>query len=320
MSEVLVIGSLNMDMTLYVDRFPQIGETLPCQRMLTAPGGKGANQALAASRLGSSVRMAGCVGRDAYGSALIDELKRGGVDTALIRQLDNAPTGVAAITVCDGANMILINAGANAEITPEDIDAMEPEIAAASAIILQLEIPLPAVIRAAEVARRHGCLVALNPAPYRELPPKLLRLADYLIPNETETMAMLKWDHLDESNVGEALQNILALGVAYPVITLGDKGVAYLHEGRVCLDPSNKVDAVDTTAAGDTFIGGLITARLAGKPLPDAVSFAQRASAYCVAHAGAQPSIPTLEEVAHWYNKSGKAVPDDEEFFAGSRG
>lgn len=297
MTDILVIGSLNMDMTLYVDRFPQIGETISCSGMLTAPGGKGSNQALAAARLGAQVQMAGCVGCDLYGQALVDNLNNNGVDTTLVKILPGADTGLAAITVSNGANMILLNAGANACFTPADMDAIAPQIAQAKAVILQLEIPMAAVLRAAEIAHANGCLVVLNPAPYQPLPTELLAVTDYLIPNETEAMALLGWDRLDESNAAQALETLHAMGVKHPLITLGDKGVAYIENNTPRLEPCFKVDAVDTTAAGDTFIGGVITRMLSGDTLSNAVSFAQRASALCVSRKGAQTSIPTLAEV-----------------------
>ena len=298
MADILVIGSLNMDMTLYVDRFPQIGETLPCTGMLTAPGGKGSNQALAASRLGGIVKMAGCVGCDAYGNELIDSLQANGVDTSLIKRMPDVSTGVAAITVSNGANMILVSAGANAAITPEYIDLLDDEIAVARAVVLQLEIPMPAVLQAARLAHKHGCLVLLNPAPYQPMPEELLRLVDYLIPNETEAMAMLGVDHLDASNAEASLRAMQSFGVAHPMITMGDKGVAYLNGDAYHLDPCNKVQAVDPTAAGDTFIGGFISALLGGSSIGEAVAFAQKASAFCVAHKGAQTSIPTVAQLA----------------------
>lgn len=297
MAEILVIGSLNMDMTLYVDRFPQIGETLSCTSMLTAPGGKGSNQALAAARLGAQVQMAGCVGCDPYGQALIQNLTDNGVNASLVKALPDADTGLASITVSHGSNMILLNAGANSRITPENIDTISPQIAQAKVVILQLEIPMPAVQRAAEIAHANGCLVVLNPAPYHPLPASLLAITDYLIPNETETMALLGWDHVDEHNIPQALEAFNAMGVKYPLITLGDKGVAYLEDGRPRLDPCLKVNAVDTTAAGDTFIGALVTRILMDDALHQAVAFAQRASALCVSRHGAQTSIPTLAEV-----------------------
>lgn len=297
MTDILVIGSLNMDITLYVQRFPQIGETVEGSGMLMAPGGKGSNQALAASKLGSSVRMAGCVGQDIYGETLVQGMQDGGVDTSLIRVLSNDSTGLAIITVNNGSNMIVVNAGANNRITADDIDAMETDIQDCQAVILQLEIPLAAVQRAVELAHKHGKTVFLNPAPYKQLPDALFAMVDYLVPNETETMSMLGLDHLNEENVAEALGALKAKGVRCPVITMGDKGAAYLSEGKCHIDPCCKVTPVDSTAAGDTFIGAMASSLIKGNSLSKAIAFAQKAAAYCVSHKGAHSSIPSLDDL-----------------------
>lgn len=299
--DILVIGSLNMDMTMYLDRFPQIGETLTCRDILTTPGGKGSNQALAAARMGAQVQMVGCVGDDLYGQALIHNLSENGVDATHVKSLPDMTTGLAVITVSNGNNMILLNAGANACITPSDVDAVIPQIIKAKAMILQMEIPLDTVLHAATIAHENGVLVILNPAPYQPLPAELLKMTDYLIPNETEAMALLGWKHLDESNSAQALEALCAMGVKHPLITMGDKGVAYMSQGIPHLAPCFRVKAMDTTAAGDVFIGGFVSRTLCGDSLPDAVSFAQRASALSVSRKGAQVSIPTFKEVAAYF-------------------
>lgn len=295
MADILVIGSLNMDMTVYVPRFPRVGETITGRDLLTAAGGKGSNQALAASRLGADVAMAGCVGDDMYGDALIRGMQEGHVDVRHIRKTAEAATGLAVITVCEGANNIVVAPGANMCLTEADMDALEGEIAAAKALILQLEIPLVCVQRAIDIARKHETMVFLNPAPYQEIPASMYGAADYFILNETEAMALLGWNKLVD--VEGALRALKEKGVKNPIITLGDKGAAYLHAGRFHHDPCCRVTPVDSTAAGDTFIGALARCILAGDELPEAVQFAQRASAYCVTHKGAHTSIPTLDDV-----------------------
>ena len=297
MTDILVIGSLNMDITLYVQHFPNIGETVEGSGMLMAPGGKGSNQALAASRLGATVRMAGCVGRDIYGDTLIHDMQDSGVDTSLIRVLPDDSTGLAIITVSNGSNMIVVNAGANNRITAEDIDAMEMDIQDCRAVILQLEIPMAAVQRAVELAHKHGKTVFLNPAPYKQLPNTLLAMVDYLVPNETEAMSMLGMDYLNEKNVADTLWALKAKGVRCPVITMGDKGAAYISEGKCHIDPCRKVTPVDSTAAGDTFIGAMASSLIKGNSLSEAIAFAQTAAAYCVSHKGAHTSIPTLADL-----------------------
>ncbi len=297
MADVIVIGSLNMDLTMYVDHFPQTGETLTSKAMMTSAGGKGSNQALAAARLGARVAMAGCVGKDAYGDALIEALKAENIDTTLVRRSESVGTGTAMIAVCGGSNKIIVDAGANACVTPRDIEAMEDDIAKARALILQFEIPLQSVERAIEIASCHATRVFLNPAPYQDFPMEVMAKADYVIPNETEAMRLLGWERLDAGNAEKALRLLRAAGIQNPIITMGSRGVAYL-EGETChCQPCCPVQAVDSTAAGDTFIGALSSALLCGKTLSEAVAFAQRAAAYCVSRKGAHASIPTLRDL-----------------------
>ena len=297
MSDILVIGSLNMDMTFFVDHFPEAGQTIGSQGFLMAPGGKGSNQAMAASRLGGRVYMAGCVGEDLYADALVDNLKGNGVDTTLVRRIPSVNTGLACITVCDGANMITLDAGANARMTRADIDCMEEVFSKVDYVILQFEIPMSTVEYAAEVARKHGCTIIVNPAPYQPISQYLLNNTDYLIPNETEAKELLGWDEISPRNVSEALRTIRDMGVKQPMITLGEKGVAYLNGDRCVVQDCIPVKAVDTTAAGDTFIGALVSRLSAGESLIQAVDFAQHAAAICVTRKGAHSSIPMLSEV-----------------------
>lgn len=303
MSGILVIGSLNMDMTFYADHFPEVGQTIASRAFMMAPGGKGANQALAASRLGGQVYMAGCVGEDLYADALVDTLNTDGVDTALVRRVASVNTGLACITVCGGANMIMVDAGANARLMPEDIDRMENVFSEVDFVILQFEIPMPTVEHAAKTARRHGCTVIVNPAPYQPISPELLKNIDFLIPNETEAKALLGWDEISPRNAADALNALRAMGVKQPMITLGDKGAAYWDGSQCVVQACCPAKAVDTTAAGDTFIGALVSRLSAGESLTQAVDFAQHASAICVTRKGAHSSIPALREVLAEYAK-----------------
>lgn len=297
MSGILVIGSLNMDMTFYVDHFPDVGQTISSLGFMMAPGGKGSNQALAASRLGAQVYMAGCVGEDLYANALVDNLKENGVDTTYVRHIPSVNTGLACITVCNGANMITLDSGANARMTRDDIDCMEEVFSKVDYVILQFEIPMSTVEYAAEVAHKHGCTVIVNPAPYKPISQNLLNYTDYLIPNETEVKELLGWNEISPQNVSEALNTIRDMSVKHPMITLGEKGVAYWVEDKCVVRDCIPVKAVDTTAAGDTFIGALVSCLSVGKPLAQAVDFAQHAAAICVTRKGAQSSIPVLSEV-----------------------
>lgn len=301
MSGILVIGSLNMDMTFYVDHFPDVGQTISSLGFMMAPGGKGSNQALAASRLGAKVYMAGCVGEDLYANALTDNLSENGVDTTLVQRIASMNTGLACITVCNGANMITLDAGANAKVTQADIDGMESVFADVDYVILQFEIPMSTVEYAAEVAHKHGCTVIVNPAPYKPIPQRLLKHTDYLIPNETEAKELLGWDELSLQNVSEALNAIRDMGVKQPMITLGEKGVAYWDGDKCVVQGCVPVKAIDTTAAGDTFIGAMVSCLSAGKTLSQAVDFAQHAAAICVTRKGAHSSIPMLSEVLGEY-------------------
>lgn len=301
MSAILVIGSLNMDMTFYVNQFPQVGQTINSQGFFMAPGGKGSNQALAAARLGAQVYMAGCVGADVYADALIDDLEESKVDTTLVQRMAGTNTGLACITVCEGSNMITVDAGANARMTPDRIDQIKEIFEKVDIVILQFEIPMPTVERAAELARQSGCTVIVNPAPYMPMSQKLLQHIDYLIPNETEAQALLGWQEVTPRNAFEALKAMLDMGIPHPMITLGDQGVAYLDGDEYRVQKCIHVKAVDTTAAGDTFIGALACGMLSGKTMPQAVEFAQRASAICVTRKGAHSSIPTLSEVLAAY-------------------
>jgi ribokinase len=297
-ARLTVVGSLNMDLIARAARIPQPGETIIGGDFHTAPGGKGANQAVAAARLGAQVSMVGRVGCDTFARVLLDNLATVGVDHTFVVQDPETATGVALIVVDDaGENSIVVASGANRRLSPADVDAAEPVITGADALLLQLESPLGTVIRAAEIARAHGIKVILNPAPARSLPETLLTLVDVLIPNESET-ALLTGLPVDNPTETEAAAvALLALGVGTVILTLGDQGALLAQEERVMRVPAFSVTPVDTTAAGDAFIGGFAIALAEGKPLAEAVRWGNGAGALATTKLGAQPSLPTRQDL-----------------------
>jgi ribokinase len=297
--EVVVVGSLNMDLVARTARLPVPGETVAGTGFATVPGGKGANQAVAAARLGARTAMVGCTGDDAFGARLRAGLERDGIDCGAVRAAPGVSTGVALIVVDDaGRNGIVVVPGANGLLRPSDVDAAEPLLRAARAVVLQLEIPLDAVERAARLARDLGKLVLLNPAPARPLPASLLACVDWLVPNETEAAALTGLPVRSPAEAVEAGRALRAAGAGAVLVTLGANGVVTVGPEGERHDAAPRVQAVDTTAAGDTFIGGLCAALVRGEPLAAAVAYGQAAAAICVTRPGAQPSIPYAREVA----------------------
>ena len=296
--EVVVIGSLNMDLVARAARLPAPGETLPGTGFATVPGGKGANQAVAAARLGARVAMIGCVGDDAFGRELLQGLERDRVDTGGVRVAPGLSSGVALIVVADsGQNGIVVVPGGNGQLAPADVDRHHALLAAARVVALQLETPLPTVEHAVRRARALDRTVVLNPAPARPLPPSLLAGADYLVPNEIEAsvLAGLAVDSVESAL--EAGRRLRAQGAANVLVTLGERGVVAVTAEGARHYPAERVQAVDTTAAGDTFIGGLCAALVRGQSLAEAIGFAQAAAAISVTRPGAQTSIPYQREV-----------------------
>lgn len=296
---IVVVGSLNMDLVVRAPRHPEIGETILGSGFATFPGGKGANQAVAAARLGGTVKMIGRVGRDAFGAELLATAAQDGVDTTFILQDEGAPTGVALITVDDaGQNTIVVASGANARVSPEDVSAARAAFEGAAVLLLQLECPLPVVERAIELAREHQVAVVLNPAPARELPATLLTGVDYLIPNQTE-LALLAG--VEGQAAGISL--LRDLGIPHLIVTLGGEGVLVVAGQQEMHLPAHEVAVVDTTAAGDAFVGGFAVALTEGLPPLQAAAWGNAAGALSVTRAGAQPSLPTREELDQFLNK-----------------
>ena len=299
MGKILVIGSLNIDMVMKVDHMPTAGETILCDGMKLVAGGKGANQACAAGRLGTDVTMLGAIGNDSHGEMQRDSLQRSGVDVSGLITKERVSTGTAFITVNkEGNNSIVVVQGANAQFTPEDIEAHRDLLEECEIVILQLEIPMDTVLYAVKLARTLGKTVILDPAPVPEhFPEELYQYVDIIKPNESE-LSRLTGIADTQNHLEEAVQIVKDHGVKNVLVTLGGDGV-YLdteNESPVHI-PAKKVEVVDTTAAGDSFTAALAAMLLEGKTLKDAAEFANQVSAIVVTREGAQDSIPTLQEV-----------------------
>ncbi|AGS68952.1 ribokinase [Streptomyces collinus] len=295
MTHIAVLGSMNMDLVAYVDKAPQRGETVTGREFHTIPGGKGANQAIAAARAGATVSMIGAVGNDGYGVRLRDTLEHSGVDTDFLRTVEGA-SGTAHIVVDDeGGNSIVVVPGANGTVdhlSPGD----ESVIATADALLLQLEIPQAAVLAGAAAARRHGVRTVLTPAPAQPIAPELLAATDLLVPNEFEAVTLT-----GRTDPREAAAALLDL-VPEVVVTLGATGSLYLARGTEPLVvPAPRVRAVDSTGAGDTFVGALAVALAEEKPVREALSWAAAAAALSVQRVGATASMPYRQEIEAQY-------------------
>ncbi|WP_217237288.1 ribokinase [Streptomyces sp. AC555_RSS877] len=291
MTHIVVLGSTNMDLVAYVEKAPQRGETVTGREYRTIPGGKGANQAIAAARAGATVSMIGAVGNDAFGARLRSTLEHSGVNTDHLRTTEG-PSGTAHIVVDDeGGNAIVVIPGANGTVdhlAPGD----EGLIASAYALLLQLEIPLAAVLAGARAARDHGVRTVLTPAPAQPLPPELLAATDLLVPNEHEAAALTGLT--DPHSAAAALLE----RVPEVVVTLGAAGSRYAARGAEPFTvPAPRVTAVDSTGAGDTFVGALAVALGEGRPKREALEWAATAAALSVQRPGASASMPYRSEI-----------------------
>lgn len=299
MKPILVIGSLNMDFVVQTDKLPLPGETIKGRDFSTIPGGKGANQAVAAARLGGRVRMAGRVGQDGFGRNLTEGLASAGVDAGQVLPTAGVATGVALILVeREGQNQITIAAGANDRLEASDLEPSFQDFKQ-GVVLLQLESPLPTVEAAARLARRQEATTILDPAPAAALPPTLLRNLDYLTPNETEALLLLG-EPPGEIRLDEAPalgRRLLELGPDTVILKLGDKGAWVVNRRLSRHFPTYPVKPVDATAAGDTFNGALAAGLAEGGSLPQAIDFANAAAALSVTQPGAQSSIPTRTQV-----------------------
>ncbi|MBO9166074.1 ribokinase [Lactiplantibacillus pentosus] len=300
MNKVTVLGSLNVDSILRFKRFPKPGETLPLTGKSVAGGGKGANQAIAAARAGAQTTFIGKVGQDQEGTFMVQQLTESGVDDRFVQHSDAAATGSAFILLdASSENRILIDGGTNQLVTAEDVEQAQSVIADSTFLISQFETPIAATQRGFELARAAQQKTILNPAPATDaVPAELLAVTDLIVPNETETETLTGVHITDEASMVAGAQKLQALGVANVIITVGSKGAFWMRGGEHGFVPAFKVDAVDTTAAGDTFIGALSSVLQPDfSNLAEAVRFANRASSLAVQKLGAQPSIPTQAEI-----------------------
>lgn len=298
-----------MDLVLRVNRMVQPGETILSKDYKKIFGGKGANQAVAARRLGANVNFIGQVGRDENGYEILEALKKDNIDVNYIRHSDNSPTGMAIITVDDeGRNSIVVVPGANMDISKQWIREREDIISESRMLISQFETPLEATIEAFRVAKEKGVITVLNPAPAKEIPDGLLKLTDIIIPNETEAFELTNTKVDDEKSIKEAASKFMEKGVKFVIITLGERGAALVSKDKFNIIPAYKVKAIDTTAAGDSFIGALASKlqneeNIDFEQIEKAIKFANKVSSIVVQRQGAQPSLPYLEEVEAIYGE-----------------
>lgn len=296
MKNILVIGSANIDLTIQTDRMPKLGETVTGHGFSMNSGGKGANQAVAAAKLGGDVKFLGVIGNDTYGEKLLADLRKSGAVFEGITA-DGVPTGTACITVVNGDNFIVLNPGANDLLTPEIIEEKAELIRKSDYVIMQLEIPVDSVLRAAVIAKDAGTSVVLNPAPVKELPDEIYRLTDIMIPNEYEAMLLTGISTDNEQGCRAAVEDLRKKGVKTVIITLGDRGCVYNDGDRIIFHPAGKADVVDTTSAGDSFIGALCCKLASGNSLPESIDYATKVAAVTVSRRGASESIPYAYEI-----------------------
>lgn len=290
MKKIGVVGSINLDLSVVTDRIPLRGETLPGRDVKEAPGGKGANQAVAAAKLGGDVTMFGCVGRDSFGDRLLENLKAQGVKTGEVARTEKAPTGLAMITVGGGDNTIVVAAGANGLVTPAYLEERREKLLACDILLLQNEIPMETVLYAARLCHAAGKFVLYDPAPAMPGSQDLLGLADCLTPNESEAALLFPGRRDREALLREYPQKL--------VVTLGEQGVAAaLADGSLLRLPPRRSQVVDTTGAGDAFNGALAYALAEGRDFASALAFANTAAGLSTEAYGAQAGAPRLDQV-----------------------
>ncbi|MDR0406179.1 MAG: ribokinase [Clostridiales bacterium] len=296
MKNILVIGSINMDMVITTPRLPKLGETIGGSDFQTIPGGKGANQAVAIARLGGNVKMLGCVGGDLYGEQLVKTLRENHVDTSLVSAA-GAVSGVAVITVCGGDNHIILDRGANQHVTPQMIEQNADALQWADVVLFQMEIPQETILYAAKSAKKRNKTVLLNPAPAQGFERELLHYTDIIIPNRYEAEQLFGREIHTANDAEQVIRAAKSLGIGQVIITRGGEGCVYNNGGNIERQAALPVAVVDTTAAGDSFIGGFVTALCGGKTVPQSVWFASAVAALTVSKKGASSSLPTLNEV-----------------------
>jgi len=303
--KVVVVGSANTDMVVQVENIPHLGETVLGGKYVNAQGGKGANQAVAAARLGAEVAFITRLGRDAFGQSSKVAYQVEGINTDYIIWDDDAPSGVALIMVNrNGENIIAVAPGANGRLSSADVQAAESVFQNADAVLVQLEIPLVAVQTAIDLAHRHHARVILNPAPAIYLPGSILRSVDFLTPNENELAILTGTKSIERANA--AIEFADLIGIQALIVTVGAKGALVITEGAEHLVPGFPVKAVDSVAAGDAFNGALAVALSSDEDLLVAVRYANAVGALSVTRAGAQPSLPTSDEVKNFMKLVGE--------------
>ena len=302
-SGVLVVGSANMDLVVRCDTFPKPGQTILGTDFAMFPGGKGANQAVAAAKLGAEVFFMGKMGRDVFRDRLRASLEHDGVRLDYLLEDPDAATGTALITVdASGQNQIIVASGSNMRLTPDEVEARREVFSRVGVVLLQLEIPLDTVQASARLAREAGCRVILNPAPApaRALPQELIRMVDLLTPNESEAEVLSSLPVTDEATATAAAERLVGMGVGEVIVTLGRRGALHVVGGEAAHYEARVVEAVDSTAAGDAFNGALAFGLSAGMCVSDAIPLANAVAACSVTRQGAQPSMPDADELAEF--------------------
>jgi ribokinase len=295
---IAVVGSSNMDLVVKSKRIPVTGETILGGDFIMVPGGKGANQAVAAAKLGAQVFFIAKLGDDMFGLQSLNNFKKEGVNIKYVFQTQEAPSGVALIMVDDeGNNVIVVAPGANHKLIPDDVKAAESDIASSGALVAQLEVPIETIEFAAGLANKSNVPFILDPAPAQKLSAELLNMVDVLTPNETEAQILTGVEVKDQGSAEAAAQKLLECGVKSVILTMGASG--YLSVGKEGKEfiAARKVAAADSTAAGDAFTGSLAVGLAKGQTLSQAALFANDVAAFSVTRMGAQPSMPTIEEI-----------------------
>lgn len=296
MSKIFIVGSINMDLSVSTDVVPEGGMTVTGYGFMTNPGGKGANQAVAVAKCGGKAVMVGCVG-NAFGKELVETLSGYGVDASLVASNQSVSSGIAVIVVSDGDNRIILDRGANAFVTPQMVESALADAEAGDYLVVQLEIPTETVVASLIAAKQKGMITVLNPAPAAKLPSNVWQYVDYFVPNQSETEFYTGIYPSDQSSAKKAAEALGKSGVKNVVITMGSVGAIAFAGTETVFAKAYKVNAIDTTAAGDTFVGVMVTCLSEGATLNEAMTFANKASAVTVTRKGAQQAIPYRNEI-----------------------
>lgn len=296
-NNILVIGSINMDLVINTDEIPNVGETVLGNNIIQNPGGKGANQGVAIAKLGKNVNFLGMVGQDVFGKESLESMEKSGINIGNIKRIDDS-TGIAVITVDkDGNNNIIAVLGANNKVDDNYLEENIDIFKDSEIVVFQLEIPINTVKYGLEIAKKLGKVTVLNPAPAAELDDDILKNVDILIPNEHELKRITKMDISDKDSIVNASKSLIDKGISEVIVTLGEKGVMHINKDKYKSYSSYNVKVVDTTAAGDSFIGGFVSSYIEDKDINRAIDIGQKTAALCIQKPGAQPAMPIREEV-----------------------